>query len=149
MTTPFSLQMRDGGVLSMFYYFYCFIIYTNSLFKLRLNHDDDDWPLRRVYQPPKRPPPHPNLPGHIDASHYPTTRRVGKGGGRSRAAARENQGSRGTRRDTSQGPGILFCSLFNTILMYNSRLCLQWENDTSNRHDDEVWGSRQVFVCYF
>ena len=46
------------------------------------------------------------------------------------AAAGKNQGSRGSRHGTSQGPGIFFCSLFNTILMYDSRVCLQWENDT-------------------
>jgi hypothetical protein len=129
-----------------------FLIY-HLLLRLRLNHDDgdDDWLPRRVYQPPKRPPPHPDMPSLLDASYYPTTRRVTTE--TADAAAGEKQGSRAAGLETRQvsRPMSFFVLFFNTILItiYDTRLCPQRENDASNRHDDEVWGSRRVLVCLF
>ena len=81
-----------------------------------MNDDDDDWALRHVYQPPKRPPPHPDMPCHLDASHYPTTRRLITE--TAEAAAGENQDNRGLRRDASRPRYFIFSDLFfNTILM--------------------------------
>ena len=54
------------------YVFFIFFIYTNSSFRLRLNHyDDDDRPLQLL----KRPFSHSDMPSHLDASH-PMTRWV-------------------------------------------------------------------------
>lgn len=50
------------------YVFFPFIS-TNSLFKLRMNHDDDR-PPRHVHRPPKRPPPHPTCPSHLNALRH-------------------------------------------------------------------------------
>ena len=80
-----------------------------------MNDDDDDWALQSVRQPPKRPPPHPDMPCHLDASHYPTTRQLTTE--MVKAAAGENHDSRGSRCDVLR-PRYFFSVLFvNTLLM--------------------------------
>ena len=102
--------------IGMFYDFYYFIIYINLSFRLGLNDDDDDWALRHVYQPPKRPT-HPDMPCHLDASHYSTTRRLITE--TAEAAAGENQdNNRGLRHYASRPRYLIFSDLFfNTTQM--------------------------------
>ena len=107
----FAVTTTTNG---MFYYFNYFIIYTNLSFRLALNDDDDDWALRRVYQPPKRPLPHPDMPCHHDASHYPTTHQLTTE--TANAAAGENQeGELGQQRLETrhlEARVLFFCSHF-------------------------------------